>query len=150
MKIIAAVDRSDYADRVTEFTRRLAEGRQAEVLLIQVAPREPDVFGQQLVRKVITEPVPEELRDRRELLDRCAAALNGDGIACETLLIRGRPAATIVREARRWGAEMIVIGSQGRDMLYRKTLGSVSEEVVRSARCPVLVVPLREDAGTVN
>ena len=147
MKIIAAVDRSDYADRVIEFTRRLAEGRQAEVLLIQVAPREPDVFGQQLVRKVITDPVPEELRDRRELLDRCADGLDAAGVGCETLLIRGKPAATIVREAQRWGAEMIVIGSQGRDMLYRKTLGSVSEEVVRSARCPVLVVPLRDDTG---
>ena len=147
MKIIAAIDRSDYADRVIEFTRRLAEGRQAEVLLIQVAPREPDVFGQQLVRKVITDPVPEELRDRRELLDRCADGLDAAGVDCETLLIRGKPAATIVREAERWGAEMIVIGSQGRDMLYRKTLGSVSEEVVRSARCPVLVVPLRDDTG---
>lgn len=147
MKIIAAVDRSDYADRVVEFTRRVAEGRQAEVLLIQVAPREPDVFGQQLVRKVITDPVPEELMDRRELLDRCAAALDTAGVACETLLIRGKPAATIVREAERWGAEVIVIGSQGRDMLYRKTLGSVSEEVVRSARRPVLVVPLRKDTA---
>ncbi|WP_405236049.1 universal stress protein [Lentisalinibacter orientalis] len=146
MKIIAAVDRSDYADRVIDFTRRLAEGRQAEVLLIQVAPREPDVFGQQLVRKVITDPVPEELRDRRELLDRCAAALDAAGVDCETLMIRGRPAPTIVREAERWGAEVIVIGSQGRDMLYRKTLGSVSEEVVRSAGLPVLVVPLRERA----
>ena len=145
MKIIAAIDRSEYADRVIEFTRRVAEGRQAEVLLIQVAPREPDIFGHQLVRKVITEPVPEELRDRRELLDRCAKALDAAGVACETLLIRGKPAATIVREAERWGAEMIVIGSQGRDMLYRKTLGSVSEAVVRSARCPVLVVPLRDD-----
>jgi len=147
MKIIAAVDRSDYADRVVEFTRRVAEGRQAEVLLIQVAPREPDVFGQQLVRKVITDPVPEELMDRRELLDRCAAALDTAGVSCETLLIRGKPAATIVREAERWGAEVIVIGSQGRDMLYRKTLGSVSEEVVRSARRPVLVVPLRKDTA---
>ena len=69
------------------------------VLLINVAPREPDVLGQQLTRKVITDPVPEELQDRKALLDRSATVLGNDGIKCETLLIRGDPAPAIIREA---------------------------------------------------
>ncbi len=145
MKILAAVDRSDYAERVIDMTRRLAKAQKAKVLLMHAAPREPDVFGKQLVRKVITDDVPEELRDRRELLDRSAARLKRSKISCETLLVRGKPGASILSEAERWGADLIIIGTHGRSMLYRQALGSVSGEIVRAARFPVLVVPVRKD-----
>jgi nucleotide-binding universal stress UspA family protein len=143
MKILAAIDRSDYAERVLDLTCRLAKPGATQVLVMHAAPREPDVFGRQIVRKVFTDPVPEELADRKDMLDRAAARLEEAGIACETLLLRGKPATNILREAKSWGADMIVVGSHGRGMLYRQTLGSVSEEVVREGSLPVLVVPVQ-------
>ena len=86
---------------------------------------------------------PEELADRRELLNRHAAALAGADIACETLLIRGDPGRILSREATRWGADLIVMGSHGRGALYRRFIGSVSEAVLKDGRHPVLVVPCR-------
>lgn len=145
MKIVAAVDRSEFADLVVGMVRRLAHAETAEVLLLNVAPREADVLGRQLSRKVVQDPVPEELRDRRELLDRLAADLAASGIRCSTLLLRGLPAKTIIQEAGRWSADLIVLGSQGRGMLYRQLLGSVSEEVLAARRFPVLVVPGQAD-----
>lgn len=142
MKILAAIDRSDYAERVLDLTCRLAKPNETTVLVMHAAPREPDVLGRQIVRKVVQDPVPEELRGRKEMLDRAAARLEEAGIACETLLLRGRPGANILREAERWGADMIVVGSHGRSMFYRNTLGSVSDEVVREGKLPVLVVPI--------
>lgn len=144
MKIVAAVDRSQFADRVLSLVKSIAAAEASEVLLLNVAPREADILGQQLTRKVIKDPVPEELRDRRELLDRLAGELEASGIACSTLLLRGLPAKTILAEAVRWSADLIVIGSQGRGMLYRKFLGSVSEAVLSARRFPVLVVPLEK------
>ncbi|MGD9387240.1 MAG: universal stress protein [Gammaproteobacteria bacterium] len=141
MRILAAVDRSDFADLVAGMVRDLAGGAPAEVLLLNVAPREADVLGRQLSRKVVQDPVPEELKDRRELLDRLAGELEASGIHCSTLLLRGAPASTILQEAGNWSADLIVIGSQGRGMLYRRVLGSVSEEVLAARRFPVLVVP---------
>jgi nucleotide-binding universal stress UspA family protein len=38
-----------------------------------------------------------------------------------------------------WGADLILTGSSGRGAVSRALLGSVSDEVVRSAPCPVLV-----------
>ena len=145
MKILAAVDRSPVSDKVLAFTRSVTGQQASEVLLINVAPAEPDVFGQQVRRKVITDPVPPELRDRRELLDRHAASLKEAGIACETLLVRGDPAPTLLREARRWGASLIIMGSHGRGALYRRFVGSVSEAVLRSRRFPVLIVPAQKE-----
>ena len=146
MRIVAAVDRSDFADRVVGMVRRLAAAESSEVLLLNVAPREADVLGQQLSRKVVQDPVPESLRDRRELLDRLAAELESSGARCSTLLVRGLPAKTIVQEATSWSADLIVVGSQGRGMIYRRVLGSVSEQVLAARRFPVLVVPGEADS----
>jgi len=140
MKILAAIDQSPYSEKVIEMVARIAD-EGASVLLMNVAPREPDVLGQQLTRKVITDPVPEELQDRRALLDRLAAVLGNEGIKYETLLIRGDPAPAIIREAKRWGAELVIMGSHGRGKLYQKLMGSVIEGVLRSRQFPVLVIP---------
>jgi nucleotide-binding universal stress UspA family protein len=52
----------------------------------------------------------------------------------------GDPVDSIVGAARGWPADLVVVGSHGRDGLGRVLLGSVAEGVVRHAPCPVLVV----------
>jgi nucleotide-binding universal stress UspA family protein len=53
----------------------------------------------------------------------------------------GGPAAdTIVREARKQGADLIVLGTHGRRGVRRLVLGSDAEQVVRTSRVPVLLV----------
>lgn len=121
-------------------TRRVACCEPSQILLLSVAPREPDLLGKQLKRKVIEDEVPGELRERRDLLDRLAGQLESAGMDCDTLLIRGEPAATIRHEAKRWGADLVVIGSHGRSMLTRKILGSVSEAIMRNGELPALIV----------
>ena len=141
MKILAAVDTSEFSRAILDMTKTVAVGIGGQVLLINVAPRQPDAFGRQIKRKVVSDPVPEELRDRRELLDRCAAELAAAGIECETLLIRGNPGPTLLREAERWGVGLIIMGSHGRGALYEKLMGSVSKAVMAGRQFPVLVVP---------
>jgi len=141
MKILAAVDRSEISRAVLEMTIQIAGDSGAEVLLVNVAPRAPDALGHQIKRKVISDPVPEELLDRRELLDTHAAELTAGGIDCDTLLIRGNAGRTLLREAERWGANLIIMGSHGRGALYKKVMGSVSEAVLQGRQFPVLVVP---------
>lgn len=52
----------------------------------------------------------------------------------------GKPAPEIIRTAKEWPADLIVIGSHGRHGIQRALLGSVAEEVMRHAPCPVLVI----------
>ena len=52
----------------------------------------------------------------------------------------GIPGPTIVQKAKEWPADLIVIASHGRFGVPRALLGSVAEEVIRNAPCPVLVV----------
>jgi nucleotide-binding universal stress UspA family protein len=52
----------------------------------------------------------------------------------------GDPSIEIVKAAREWPADLIVIGSHGRQGVSRMLLGSVAEAVTRHAPCPVLVI----------
>lgn len=52
----------------------------------------------------------------------------------------GDPAATIVRVAQEHGVDLIVMGTHGRTGLQHVLLGSVAENVIRHATCPVLTV----------
>ncbi len=66
-------------------------------------------------------------------------SLAGD-MKVETLILEGHPAAEIVKFAKAKKIDLIVIGTQGKKGLERLLLGSVAEEIIRSAPCKVLVV----------
>ena len=53
----------------------------------------------------------------------------------------GAAAERIVQYASEQGADLIVMGARGRTGFSRALLGSVAEQVARTARCPVLTVP---------
>lgn len=58
-------------------------------------------------------------------------------------LPEGKPGTEIVKAAKDWPADVIVIGSHGRGGATRLLVGSVAEAVMRHAPCPVLVVRAR-------
>ena len=74
--------------------------------------------------------VAELLRDKHEL-------------TFETVVRTGDARDVIVEDATTWGADLIVVGSQGRTKLQRWLVGSVAEAVVRHAPCSVQVARTR-------
>jgi nucleotide-binding universal stress UspA family protein len=61
----------------------------------------------------------------------------------EVLAVDGPPAETILREARRSGADIVAVGWRGHGAVRRLLMGSVSRAVVRRAPCSVLVARRR-------
>ncbi len=67
------------------------------------------------------------------------------------LILSEDPAGEILRLAAQVGCDLIVLGTHGRTGVGRVLLGSVAEQVLRRAHCPVLTVkmpPLQPAAGT--
>src|SRR6185437_12694525 len=64
-----------------------------------------------------------------------------------TLLLEGNPAHEIVKAAREYKHDLIVIGSRGRSRATAALLGSVSHEVLHEAPVPVLVVHARPEGA---
>jgi nucleotide-binding universal stress UspA family protein len=84
-------------------------------------------------------PNPEVIRSAaQEQLDRLAAPR--DDVRAEHRLAEGDAAAEIVRVADEIKADLVVMGTHGRTGLGRLLMGSVAEQVVRKAPCPVLTL----------
>jgi nucleotide-binding universal stress UspA family protein len=62
------------------------------------------------------------------------------GVPCEEMIVKGKPAEAIVDTAEKAGVDLIVIGSLGMSAIERALIGSVSDKVMRHAKCPVLLV----------
>ncbi len=77
----------------------------------------------------------------REILDEQVEQIEGmGGAVADARLLMGQPVGQILYAAEESDADLVVVGRRGLGSLKRLLMGSVSEGVVRHARCPVLVV----------
>jgi len=102
----------------------------------------------------LTQGVVEELsREHRHGLESLAVEHRGQAAFGPPIVEAADPRDLILDAARRLEADLIVMGTHGRTGVGRLLLGSVAEDVVRAAPCPVLVVrsglpPRRAQAPT--
>lgn len=83
-------------------------------------------------------------------LEGIAAAIRSEGVRVEVRMIPGAPGATLGPAARERGADLLVIGSHGHGAIKRLVLGSVADEVLRTAPLPLLVVHPRDGQRTIR
>jgi nucleotide-binding universal stress UspA family protein len=79
-------------------------------------------------------------RDARERLAAARRYLDGRGMEAELVASVGPPAEAIVELARSRNANLIVVGTRKKRFFERLVEGSVNQDVLRHARCDVLVV----------
>jgi nucleotide-binding universal stress UspA family protein len=144
-KILVATDFSTTADRAEKLAFELAAGLGAELHLIHVRVILEDPHMAEEHQLEI-----ERLRSFTDEATEVALAQAGTaerGVSVETHLVRGISAFEAIAEtASDLGCDLIVMGTHGRRGIKHLLLGSVAENVVRSARVPVLTV--RPDART--
>jgi nucleotide-binding universal stress UspA family protein len=135
-QIMLATDLGPASAAATDEALRLAAALQASLLAVSVIdPRTLQLPGGRFRSRIDQE---------RGRLEAAAAELvlrgRRDHVPTSFLIWEGDPAESIVEAAQAEGADMIVVGSHGRGTLGRALIGSVSDQVVRHAPCPILVV----------
>ena len=96
-----------------------------------------------VVRAAVDRLGAERRHELEEAFAVVESALEGSAVT-ERIVRVGRPADEILKAARNAG--LIVVGARGLGSIDRLLLGSVSEQVLYQAPCPVLVVPGRDRA----
>jgi nucleotide-binding universal stress UspA family protein len=144
--ILVPVDFSDVTERVIEEAGSLCEALAAKLWLVHVAAPDPDFVGYDGGPQSVRDSVAQHLRDEHRDLQQKADALRASGLDAVALLVQGPTVDTILVEAKRLDADMIVMGSHGHGALYRALLGSVSEGVLHKTTCPLTIVPGRISA----
>ena len=136
-RILVAVDESAFAARAADVGFELARSLGVELALIHVV--DPSLVAAPESGIPAGELVALAQQDGKRLLAAFGQRAALQPAPLEFIHV-GKPAAEIVKAAKDWPADLIVIGSHGRGGVQRLLLGSVAEAVMRHAACPVLVV----------
>ena len=92
--------------------------------------------------RIVTVEEPWLIRPTSTILNINSAeeVLASAGLKATAAVLAGNPKEVILEEAKKWNADLIVVGSHGQRGFKRFLLGSVSEAVAMNAHCSVVVV----------
>jgi nucleotide-binding universal stress UspA family protein len=142
-RILVPVDGSPTSTRGLREAIGFAKAQKARLQLVHVVDVHNAMLAGLASGDTVTDLATALNAHGRRLLGSAAALARKSGLACETVLLEtltGPPAEPIVRQARKWRADLIVIGTHGRRGLKRLVMGSDAEQIVRNAPAPVMLV----------
>ncbi len=124
-RFLVASDGSPFSEAAWLEALSLARAWSGQLLAVSVAREEgefPEVEG---------------------ILEQMQAEADQKGIPLSTYMVQGSPDEALIRAAQLLEADLFILGSHGRTGLTRLFMGSVAEQVIGKASCPVLVVKRR-------
>jgi nucleotide-binding universal stress UspA family protein len=133
-RILVPVDGSEAAEAAVPVALELARSLRANLILLRVT----DVRFEQEPSPVDTGLAP--IREAESYLKILLGRIDAGGVAVAAFVWRGSPAAAIVRAARHYRVNFIVMTTHGRTWREREMFGSVAEAVLRGVTVPILVV----------
>jgi nucleotide-binding universal stress UspA family protein len=143
-RVSVAYDASPEGARALSAGLLMARAAGAPLRVIHVFTRDWPVPPSMLAVPGYVRLTPAAEEAARAELDRTVAALPGD-VWAEPAFLHGDPAHELAVESE--VADLLVIGSRGYGPLKSVLLGGVSGRVVRTAACPVLILPHGADAS---
>jgi nucleotide-binding universal stress UspA family protein len=142
--ILVATDGSDDSDAAVEAALDLAHDTNGRLLVLSVVPEgegaSEDGGGSDSDAEPPARDEDEEVIEANDLTNDVVDHAVEWGIEATPLVWEGEPADAILAAAESEGADVIVIGSSGKSGVGRMLMGSVSDDVIRRAPVPVMVV----------
>ena len=131
--ILLATDFSYASERAFNYATRIAHLHDSKIYLVHVLAPESTSF----IPELPTDRLRHEAQREMEIL---AGRSEVTQIAHETVLRAGSVWSVLSAVIREQDIELVVLGTHGRGGFKKLVLGSVAEEVVRRAGCPVITV----------
>ncbi len=137
-RILVPIDFSDCSKKALQYALPLAQEHRAALTLLYVVS--PAYGGTEFGALNYLELEATMQESGAKQLAKLVAAEGRSDLAMDTLVRVGSPALEILAVAKSLPADLIVISTHGRTGLKHVFLGSVTEQVVQRAPCPVFVV----------
>jgi nucleotide-binding universal stress UspA family protein len=146
-KILMAIDRSGYKERIITFTISLAKPLGAEIIAIHVIDKSTivpatDAYGNYMGGDQIQTTEDELRKQADEILSEAELLGDKEKVKVDKAIIvtPSSCAAAIVDYAKKNNVDLIVVGTKGMSGLKHFLLGSVANNIISHAHCPVLAV----------
>ncbi|MEQ1692953.1 MAG: universal stress protein [Gemmatimonas sp.] len=134
-RILVPLEHSACDDVILEHVRQLARLCASSLLLIHVA----DGWAARNLRPLHLRE-SEEMRDDREYIEGCCAALRAEGFEADSLLAAGEPSVEIAAAAEREACDLIAMSVHGHKGLQDVIYGQTANNVRHLTTVPVLMV----------
>ncbi|TLU82782.1 MAG: universal stress protein [Chlorobium sp.] len=136
--VLCPVDFTDASLKEVSYAREFATGMGASIYLLNVID---------IPEEVLVNNLPLEEKFEKKEHDRLGEIMNklsSEGLQADGSVEFGDPADIILEKAEKLGVNLIIMGSHSKHGLNRLLAGSVTEKVIRKAKCPVLIVKSHE------
>ena len=120
---------------------QLAEAFNSKLWLIHIAAPNPDFVGFEVGPKYIRNFRATELRKEHKLLQEYSSSLKAKGVDSEGLLVQGATIEMIIEESKKLSIDLIICGHHEYDFFYKAFVGSVSSQIIKKSKLPVLIIP---------
>lgn len=145
-KILVPIDFSDVSRPVLEEACHLAKDLKAHLVLLHVVEPVTQFVGGEAAFDMIQPPMPLETKQPKHQLDDIAREVRDKGVEASVVLEVGLAVDEILNHADKHSIKYIMVGSHGHGALYHLFAGSVVTGVLKSAKCPVIVVPAPQNS----
>jgi nucleotide-binding universal stress UspA family protein len=139
-KVLFPTDFSAVSRKALEYVKELKELGTEEIVLLNVIKNQYYYLSEDSFLKDLEGPVEELKKEVKEKLIPIAYELQERGFKVKAVIAGGVPFSKILEVAQKEKVSSIVLGSQGKGILKKIFLGSVSEAVVRGSKHPVFVI----------
>lgn len=149
-RILTPIDGSRTSTRALTSALQLARESQGQVRLVHVIDDSPAYSGLDFSGGVSAELLRVTRERGARVLDDARAIAQAAGVEHTVLLFDKfgeRLGEAVAGEARRWEADLVVVGTHGRRGIGRVLLGSGAEQILRESPAPVLVVRAEPEAA---
>ena len=140
-QIVVPLDGSELAEEALAEAKKMAKAASTPLKLIRVVDtyrtQSLPATGMALDYSMLGELAEEEIQDAKLYLEAQVKQARADGFEVSGDVLHGPIARQICSMAS--PEDLIVMSSHGRTGIKRWFLGSVAEEVMRNADCPVLL-----------
>jgi len=143
-KILVPVDFSDCSMAGLNYAKMLAKQFRAKLVLQHSVAVQYFITNDEYARYDLPLLMEQAERTARQQMRDLVQKTDWEGIPVQSCVEIGHPGQHICARTETKGADLVVLSTHGRTGLKHVLLGSVAEDVVRHAACPVLVVPSRD------
>jgi nucleotide-binding universal stress UspA family protein len=151
-RILVPLDGSALAEQVLPYVQTLAERFDSTLLLLRATLSPASVIAS---TAVATEPMAAAAIDPTPIVEAAEGVavdylfalgdrLKASGLRIELLTAEGPAGDVIVEQARTQRVDLVAMATHGRAGLDRVLFGSIADDVLHHAGCPVLLVRVDE------
>ncbi|UKM64366.1 universal stress protein [Flavobacteriaceae bacterium GSB9] len=140
--ILVTIDFDGHEQILLDKSVELAEKFNSKVWVIHIAAPNPDFVGYEAGPQQERDFRANKLRDEHKQIQEYSTLLKNKGINSEALLIQGTTVSTIMEKASTLNIDLIIAGYNDHGFLYNAVIGSVSKQIIKESKIPVLIVPL--------